>query len=109
MIKLRAGLLVECSAHPSVRQIGHVCSKKDLCNIVNPPRFLWVQNVGLAEKMVGFDELMPRHCSNPGKCVSRVVVGSKLKRLPQGFIALEIPAFPIVSSCQRRVAADFSG
>src|SRR5436309_3310579 len=59
--------------------------------------------------MVGFDELMSRECSNPSKCVSRVVVGSKLKRLPKGFIALGIPAFPIVSSCQRPVAADFRG
>src|SRR5215469_3654797 len=106
MMKLRACLLLERLLHPLFRQIGHICSKEDLASKINPPRFLWVQEVGLAEKKVGLDELMLGDGPDPSQCVSCVVVGSKLKRLLQGFIALGIPAFPIVSSCQRRVAAD---
>src|SRR5215471_10383064 len=105
-MKLRACLLVERSLDPFFRQIGQARSKENLGGIINPPCFLRVQEVGFAKKMVGFDELMPRDSPDPSKRVSRVVVGSELKRFPKGFIALGIPAFSVISARQRCVAAD---
>src|SRR5258708_21625686 len=107
MRKWRAGLLIERSLHPFLRQIGHACSKENLRSKINSPCFLWIQEVGLTEKIIGFGELMSRDRPNPSKGVGCVVVGCKLERFPKRFIGLGIPPLPIVSSGPRRVAPDF--